>query len=359
LKSSSKAKPKSQANAWNQSRVKSYLRCRTQYHYRYDSHGEPGMELVRKHTELPLKKGTWCHALLEAHWNSVMGVGKGWEKTHKKLTKEFGKLFVEEQERYGDLPGDCERLFRGYLRRWKNEDDQFKVARLANGKPAIEFIVEFPLAKWGIDRPFKGKIDLMVEDLEYGGLWLRDAKWVKTIPGPDERMMSPQNIMYVWVARKMGYDVRGFIYDYGRTKTPAAPYILQNGTVTTRNNIDTTFDVYLKAIKDTHPKEWKKLAKTYYKDKLLTLKARDVLWYHRERIPVEGPRVQNGFREFILAVKEIENRGRPIRSYLYNCVWNCSYHDLCVADFQGLDTKPIIKSRYMLEGERYGTEEIE
>jgi hypothetical protein len=311
------------------------------------------------------------HELLEAHWRSEVGEGPGWEAKQAELAKGFNNLFDEEKERYGDLPRECRRLMAGYLRRWRDDGDRFRVATLPTGEPAIEFVVEVPLDKWGIENPFKGRIDLLVEDLEYGGLWIRDAKWVRSVPGPDERMMSPQNLLYVWACRRAGLDVRGFIYDYGRTAEPTVPRILKRGNRKTgalagyvsTAKCDTTVAVYLQQIVAAHgKKQAKELIHTYYADTLATLREREQLWYRRERIPVEPERIKRGLAEFIQAVREIEARktkGAVPRTYLYNCKFNCGYHGPCVAQFQGLDIKPLLKRGFQLEQESYGMVENE
>lgn len=356
--------------AFNQSRVKSFLRCEKQYSFRYDypilELGVKEGELVPKHPGVGLKRGDWMHQLLEAHWLQLTGVKKkGWMKRHRKLTEEFNQLFDEEKERYGDMPTECAQMMLGYLRRYEKENERFKIAHLHDGSEAIEFVITVPLKKHGIKGQLKGRIDILLEDLDHGGLWIRDAKWVKTIPNPDERMMSPQNIIYGWGLRQLGYDVRGFIYDYGRTKLPSQPTILKRnsqygpaGSVSLAR-CDTTYEVYLAAVKQAHGENWKRFAKTRYKEKLLELRARDVLWYRRETIPLMGPRMDQGVREFFIACHRVLDRGEPVRNYLYNCKFNCDYHQLCVAEFQGLDVEPILKHSYQIEAEKYGAEEIE
>jgi len=364
LKDSSKDVRKKRRIAFNQSRVRTFLRCTKAYDFRYDypvrELGKKG-ELHPKRLSLPLKKGGWMHRLMQAHWLHLVDKGPSWEDAHEELCEEFeSRLFDEEREVYSDLPNECRRLMKRYLHFYKDEDQNFKVARLAKGQPAVEFIVEVPLKKYGLGpHVFKGQIDILVRDVEYGGLWIRDAKWVKTIPGPDERMMSPQNIMYVWALRHMGHDVRGFIYDYGRTKPPTTPYILQNGSVTTRKQLDTDVHTYLLAIRKAHGTKWKTFARTVYKEKLDVLRARESLWFRRERLPVEGPRIEIGFQEYIQACKNIVNRGGPLRNYVYNCKWNCEFHEPCVAEFQGLDIDRLMKTQFRVEPERYGIQEIE
>ena len=371
----------SRASAFNQSRVKLFLRCQKAYWFRYDSHGVVNGELVPKHSSLPLKKGSWCHTLLQAHWLETIGQpvvlpkgkrGKkkvqGWEEAQDHLANEFAALFEEEQDKYGDLPGECERLFRGYLRRYSDDTERYRIATLPNGKPAVEFVVEVPLQKWGLGAPFKGRIDLMVEDLEYGDLWIRDAKWVKTMPGDDERMMSPQNLLYFWGARRAYSELeerlRGFIYDYGRTKTPSIPDILKRpaGFVTIKKSIDTDVYTYLARVLEAHGRdEAKKLIKEYYAPTLRMLRAKEKagVWYRRERVPISEERLRRGLQEFIVTCRQIERRPRSIapRTYLYSCKWNCSYHNICVAEFNGMDIDPLVKRHFVIEEETYKAEE--
>ena len=345
--------------AFNQSRVKMFRRCQKQYSYRYDMAAilglDPTKEMVPKKKKKPLYRGTWMHALLEAHRRTWAGVeGPGWEMVHEELSDQFDQLFEEEKEELGDLPNECYRLFRGYLRFWGETEEQYSVAEI-DGKPAIELVVEVPLTKWGIEDPFKGRIDCVVEDQEYGGLWIWDEKWVKSVPSADERMMSPQNVMYVWALRKKGLDLRGFVYNYGRTKPPAIPRTLKAGTLSMAQRMDTDYYTYLQAIKDLHGKMWKEYAKRVYRDKLLTLKGREALWYRRERIPVEPHKIREGLAEFLTTVKDIERRSlkHPPRSYFYSCKFGCEYHDLCCAEFAGLDIEPLIKSDFTFDDERY------
>lgn len=390
MSSSSKA-ALSSPRAFNQSRVKLFNRCQQAYYFRYDYPimvmGAPThSELVPRLPSLPLHRGSWMHTLMQAHWLDLAGLPierkiirnhrvknpkvrvvktRGWEETNEQLRAEFNRLLDEEQEKYGNLPDEAARMFRAYLRKYKGDADRYKIAKLPNGKPAVEFVIEYPLDKWGIYAPFKGRIDLVVEDLDMGGLWIRDAKWVKTIPSSDERMMSPQNLMYVPVMRAAGWDIRGFIYDYGRTTSPTVPRILMRSSqygpagFVSLAKCDTDMATYVARMKEAHGKKWKKYARTYYKEKLIELKTRDVLWFKREPIPVEGPRVKQGLIEFLRTARNIQNRGGPVRNYIYSCRWNCDYHEACVADFQGLDIERLMQTQFQIEQESYAPEEID
>jgi hypothetical protein len=365
------------ATNYNQSRVKLFRRCQKAYSFRYDS-GEDHQEMVPKLPKVQLYRGSWMHALQEAlhyQWAGYedfpfqFGQGRGridtmvsnWKDVHELLSEEYDKLFEEEREELGDLPTECGDLFRSYLRFWKDDRDTYSVAELEDGQPAIEFIVEADLEQFGLKGArFKGKIDLLVEDDEYGGLWIWDGKWMKKIPPPDERMMSPQSCLYVWALRKMGYDIRGFVYNYGRTKPPAKPRVLQRGTLSVAQRMDTDRYTYFRAIKELHGARWKRYL-PYYQPKLDALKGREALWFDRQRIPVEDEKVLRAVREYTATVRDIQRREkRPEyvpRSYFYNCRFGCDYHGPCVAEFAGLDIEPLIKQDYQMVGERYEREE--
>lgn len=372
---------------YNQSRTKQFRRCQKQYSFRYDYAKyypelvNGGKEMVPKVHKLPLYRGTWMHALQETlhhQWAGVvpfeMVIGEGrqaltasvetWQQTHELLSDAFDDLFDEEKEDLGELPEECERLFRSYLRFWKDDRDKYSVATLPDGKPAIELIVSAPLKTFGMSGNFKGKIDLIVQDDEYDGLWIWDGKWVKSIPVPDERMMSPQALLYVWALReRYGLDVRGFVFNYGRTKPPAVPRILKRpaGMLSTASRLDTDYYTYLTAIKETHGKKWKRYI-PYYRPKLEELKGRDALWFDRARIPVEDDRILRGVREYLATVTDIRRRETRRdyvpRTYTYACKWGCEYHNLCTAEFQGLEIEPLIKAGFHFVGERYEREDL-
>lgn len=368
---------------YNQSRVKMFRRCQKQYAFRYDYPEvfgyEGNMEMVPKVSKLPLYRGTWMHALQEAlhhQWAGdtpfTINLGEGkqklsmevsdWKEVQAALTGKFESMFLEEREELGeDLPDDCEHMFRRYLKFWDTDQQRYSVATV-DGKPAIELIVEAPLDDFGLkDARFKGRIDLVVEDDEYGGQWIWDAKWVKKIPPPDERMMSPQAPLYVWALRKQyGLDIRGFLYNYGRTKVPTVPRTLVKGTLSVAQKMDTDYYTYMREIKQVHGAKWK-FYLPIYMDKLRSLQGREALWFDRQRIPVEDRKVLAAVKEYAASVRDIQRRESRRdyvpRSYFYNCKFGCEFHDVCVAEFAGLEIEPLVKAGFQFTGERYTREE--
>lgn len=337
---------------YNQSKIKLFRRCQKAFAFRYDYSPE-GKELVPKVPKDALRRGTWLHELVEAHTREEAGYDDDWREVHKAHVRKFQTIFDEEREELGDLPSETLRIFRNYLRFYSKDEEVYRTAELHDGEPAIEFIVEADLPD---GNRFKGRIDRLVEDREYGGLWIWDYKWVRSVPDNDERMMSPQAVMYVWALRQLGYDVRGFLYSYGRTKAPTVPQRLQRGGVSQRKNLDTDLTTYVHELKDEYGDQWKIAAKTMYRETLKRLKDRDVLWFRRERLPVEDDRIERGLIEFLETISQIENRIQKEtapRSYFYTCRFGCEYHGPCVAEFQGLNIDRILKTQYELVEERY------
>jgi len=368
-------------SAYNQSRIRLFRKCQKAYSFRYD-YAPGNQELVPRVSKVGFYRGSWMHMLQQVHHRLWAGekeveikIPKGralasmnvssWEEAQAALTYEYEQLFEEERAELDFSPDDCERLFKSYLKFWEADDERYTVAKLHDGTPAVEFVIEVPLKQWGITIPFKGQIDLLVEDNELGGLWIWDHKWVKNVPDDDERMMSPQALMYAWALRRLGYDIRGFLFNYGRTKAPTIPRMLKNGTLSLAKNIDTDHATYLESIKDLHQKRWKEYATTVYAEKLESLKDREVLWFRRERISLEKPRVKQALGEFIATIHDIEDRRTGVfvpRTYQFSCGWRkggCEYHGLCVSEFNGLDIQPLIKKNYIFEGERYGETVVE
>lgn len=343
---------------YNQSKVKMWRRCQKQFAFRYD-YADEGMELVPKITKAPLSRGTWLHALIEAYFREEAGEDADWREVHQQYVDKFNTYFDEEKEELGDLPTECLRIFKAYLRFYAKDAERYQTATLSDGSPAIELVLERTLPN---GENFKGRVDRVVEDLEYGGHWIWDHKWVRTIPDTDERMMSPQAPMYVWGLQPIFKDIRGFLYNYGRTKPPTVPQKLVRGGISQRKNMDTDLHTYVQALKEEYGDDWKKAAKLLYRDTLLRLKERDVLWFRRERVPVEADRIERCLDEFLLSTVQISSRvdGEDApRSYFYNCKFGCEYHGLCVGEFTGLNIEPLIKAKFQQVGERYESTEAD
>src|SRR6478752_5011678 len=154
--------PKTGLSIATNSMIKTMRRCPKQFEYKYID------RLKAKRLGKPLRQGTWGHKLLETHYS-----GGSVKKAHKKLLDRWGKLFDEERDALGDMPGETMRLVKSYL--WHYKNDHWKVLE-------VEYVIETELPNGMI---YRAKVDLLVED-QYG-IWIVDHKFNAKLPGTQQR----------------------------------------------------------------------------------------------------------------------------------------------------------------------------
>lgn len=223
------------------SMLKTYLACPKQAHYKYAERLK-SKRLTRR--DQPLRRGTWVHELLQAYYE-----GKDWRAVHTANTAKFNRLMDVEKEELGDLPTECLRLFRSYLWHYgANRDDPFHGWNVLSAEQTFEAV--WPDSEDGNDI-YRCRVDLLVED-QYG-LLIVDHKTHKTLPSHTFRVLDAASPLYIWAARESGYSVRGFLWNYIRTKAPTKPELVYVGKPSERLStkaIDTDWPTYARAIKE-------------------------------------------------------------------------------------------------------------
>lgn len=313
------------------SMLKTFRRCPKQAQYKY------AMRLKRKVAtarELPLRRGTWVHRLLEVYYKD-----EDWEAEHQRLSVLFHDLMDVEQDALGDLPRECNRLMRSYL--WHYKDDPWKVHD-------AEFVLEVELPDGTL---YRAKIDLLVEN-QYG-LWIVDHKTHKSLPNLDFRLLDAQSALYIWAALKNKIPVQGHIWNYIRTTPPAVPRVVKAGNRFYAKLGDTDYLTFAKAVKKAgfDPKD--------YSTMLRRLK--------NERFKPGEPQLSPFFRRDILEkspamLKQVASEGyhtaRRLNDYPFDrpalvervvdrsCTWMCSYTDLCTLELFGGRIEPLLRQRY-------------
>lgn len=286
------------------SKAKTYRRCPNKYRYKYVEKLRP------KRKAMQLERGSWIHDLLMHHYD-----GEDWCAHHTKLTKQFYNLFEEEREDLGDLPEECGRIMRAYAQHYKAEDKQFVVV-----DSEMDEEVDLPNGQ-----QFNFIIDLVLDDGD--GLWLVDHKTVKKFMEADFMLLDTQSARYFWAAEQMGYTpLKGFIFNEIRTKPPAVPQLLKDGSLSLRKNIDTDVRTYYEEIRRhaLDPRD--------YADILTRLARRGHTFFRRTKLPKDPPLVRQTLRELVQSGEEMvaaERRGRFPRTPEKSCKWECEYLDLC------------------------------
>lgn len=311
------------------SRAKTWRRCPKQYEYKYI------LGLKPKKKSIHLERGSWLHDLLQHHYD-----GEDWRARHKELTKEFDFLFDEEKEDLGDLPTDCERLFRSYLFNYHQEDQNYKVI-----DSELDEIITLPNGL-----RFRMIVDLVVEELD-GGIWIWDHKTVGRFLPPDFLLLDAQLGRYFWGMERLGYKpLRGIIFNEIITKAPTLPKLIRNGTqLEKRKNLHCDFYTYYREIK-RHG-----LDVQQHVGFLNHLKTKNDDWFRRTPLPKDPPLTKTLMKELVDTAREIRNAedldAFP-RTVMKDCQWDCSFMEPCAIQLMGGDASHTFKLRYTTREDR-------
>jgi hypothetical protein len=313
------------------SRLKVYRRCPKQYDFKYM------MGLRRKKRSVQLERGSWIHELLMVHCD-----GEDWRERHSLLTKQFNNLFEEEREGLGDLPRECARIMRSYLRTYERTDRRYVTV-----DSEMDEIVRLPN---GLDLHMI--IDRIAWDRQLKGNWIWDYKTRKSFEDQDNLLLDPQGGLYIDGLRALrGYEpILGFVVDEIRTKAPAVPGVLKSGELSKRKNIDTDTYTYMAAIR-RHG-----LDPTNYAGILRLIAARQKdRFFRRVAIPKDPPLVRSLRREALQSARAIERsvqRQEFPRTFDRSCAWGCDYRDICIADLMGGDISSMVKMGFTSDKEQ-------
>lgn len=225
--------PESGREIFTHSMMTTMRRCPQQFAYKYVERLKP------RRVSAPLKRGTWLHALLEAHYR-----GDDWEAVHAAHSAAYGELMDEEKDALGDLPSECERIMRSYLWHWREgpyrreDDPRWRVVD-------VEMMVQVELPD---GREYRARIDLLAEDEH--GLVVVDHKSHKTLPDLSYRLADSQGLLYLWALRKLGYPVKRFMWNYLRTKAPTKPQMIKDGSRLSARQIETDYPTARRAVEE-------------------------------------------------------------------------------------------------------------
>lgn len=314
------------------SRLKTWGRCPNKYRYKYVEKLRP------KKKGVALERGSWIHELLMVHCD-----GEDWRERHELLTKKFNNLFEEEREMLGDLPRECARIMKAYIRNYDKADqrryvtvdtEMDEIVTLSNGVQ-LHMIV-----------------DRIVWDRKLRGLWVWDYKTRKTLEELENIQLDPQGSLYYDGLTVMGYeDLLGFCTDEIKTTPPHVPKLIKSGVrLEKRKDMDTDVYTYMREIRrhGFDPRD--------YAEQLERLAVRQKdKWFRRVFIPKDPPVVKTHRKEAMQKVNQIrlaEHRGEFPRTFDRSCKWGCEYRDLCVAELHGGDISSMIRMNFKRDKEQ-------
>lgn len=319
------------------SKIKLARRCLKAYRYKYIDKIRPNLK------SRPLMIGTLVHSCLESHFKN----GSYTPEIRKWKSEEYDKMFKEEQALNSDIIPMVKTLMRGYIKRWTETG-------LSMIWVEKEFNTEIAPGVF-----LNGKIDGLAK-CDKGLTWLVEHKTCKKMPGEEIRINDIQSILYSRMLPLMGEPYPdGVVWDYLRTKLPAKPELLKSGALSTRKNIDTLPEVYLREVK-RHG-----LDVEGYSDILEELEKKKDNFYRQIRLPFNQKmgdivldELTTDCHVLIHRHKSYEEGGEDTftRNLSRDCSW-CDYKTLCHAELKGDDVEYILKHDYKKSEKRNDKED--
>lgn len=316
------------------SSLNTYRRCPRKYRFKYIE-GLQSRERV-----IQLERGTWLHSLLQEYYN-----GNDWKAKHKELTREFYNLFEEERIDLGDMPADCLRIMRAYLRTYKDDFERYRVI-----DTELDETVTF---KSGLQ--MRIIVDLVLEDRRSGLIFAWDHKSRDKFGTSENMMLDPQLTRYYYGLSLLGYKPLGGVgYNELRTKPPTIPRLVYVGKanegLSRAKDIDTDVYTYMKAIRD-HDLNPADYAETL---QLIAVRQHEK-FFRRTIMPKDPPMIKTMMREVRQTADEIEiaiEADRFPRTFDLSCRFMCEYKNLCLAELHGGDISPLVKMNFTTREQR-------
>lgn len=315
--------------------MKKFRRCKRQYFYAVVEGLEPRI------SDPKLKLGSWFHELMAAHYS-----GKDWLKAHAKELKKFNNLFKEERDIYGDLPEQVVRMMEAYLWHYRREEQDWEVLYVEQA---------FETTFTGDDK-FTFKPDLIIRDhsTKEKAIWVVDHKTTKSMPSGEWRIEDLQSTLYPWALREgTDLDIKGFIFNYIRKKSPSIPKINKNGAIS-RAKLDTDYPTMAKFLMEYYEVDSVNKLSPEWKERLKVLRA-ERKFFKRSRIDKAPELVDRQVSELAFTVQEMETWHEIyeqedvdpwVRTTIPSCSWDCEFHDLCIIELLGQDSAFMRRSKY-------------
>jgi hypothetical protein len=260
-----------------------------------------------------------------------------WEATQDWLDLKLPSLnladmWPEERAAFNDSTNLMASILTGYVPFAQAHDD-FKVMS-----------VEEPLRVHvpGTRVALVGALDVLVRRGQRANLWVMDHKTAAQYINIVNLEMDDQMTAYLWLVWQTHGEIPGgALYNELRKKVPAQPEPLKSGGLSKNKNVDTTYEIYLQAVKDND------LNPVDYEDILEFLRNKPDGFYRREPVARTKYELEHFAENLVPEVKAMNSKLTPLYpSPTRDCSWDCHYRDLCLCETTGGDLESLSDSLY-------------
>lgn len=205
---------------------------------------------------------------------------------------------------------------------------------------------------------YAGRVDMLVEDLRYGGYFIWDHKTASALATDDGFLQLDDQIgSYAWALRYvLGIDVRGFIYAESRKDFPREPKQLKRlmggRSFSTAQNQPTSIEIFEPFVAKHDSQAYLDGA---YADYLAFLKSAEATQFHQRFTIIKSPsELRNIGKNIALeAADMVDSRTRIYPAVgRYTCS-TCAYRQPCLAKFMDEDAEYLLESTYKKTTHRY------
>ena len=314
----------------NQSKVKTYLRCRQAYHFKY-------VEGLRsKRTSRPLAFGTLMHEMIEDYVS-----GKDPLLRLKKIDPKRLSMFQSERDKYGDILSAARDIMTEYMIHY--EDDGINYIKYKGS--FAEHLFEMQLTKKII---FKGKIDTLCETGN-GLRWLVEHKTFNQMPSEDQRWRNIQSAVYLHASDHLKIKpLDGIMWDYIWSKEPSKPQELKDGS-TSLKKLNTLPTTVINTLKERGQHK-----KPQYRNLIKAAEANVSKYFKRIHTTRKSKVMKKVIDDFVETAEEmaVMHGKSKVKTIDRHCDW-CEFEGLCRADLQGHDVEFLKKKDFYYEEDEF------
>lgn len=209
---------------------------------------------------------------------------------------------------------------------------------------------------------YAGRVDMLVEDLRFGGYFIWDHKTASALATDDGFLQLDDQVgSYAWALRNvLQLDIRGFIYAESRKDFPREPKQLKRlmggRSFSTAQNQATSLEIFEPFVAKHDPVAYRDGA---YDEYLQFLKSSEATQFHQRFVIIksETELTNIGKNISLEAAEMVDPRIRIYPSVgRYTCS-TCAFRQPCLAKFMDEDDRYLLESAYFQTNRKYWHEQ--